>query len=502
MHVLIADDSSEHSAALLSALSRWFGPSTAGTALDADGFAAALEQGGYDLAITVSSIHWADTTACGEAVRARFPGLPIVMIVAAPAIPVGGASAGFDGLAVDPQARQDSFRDAVRAALDKVEQRATENEQRLRLAAVLNTVADAIITITETGIIESFNPAAERIFGYTAAEAIGRNISILMPAPFAADHGRYLAEYRRTGIGRIIGIGRELPGQRKSGEIFALELAISDTPLPNGRLFTGVCRDISERKRTEGALAKALGQALLAERAKADFLATMSHELRTPLNAIMGFTEALLMEVFGPVESPRQRTYLHDIHASATRLFETIGSTLDFIEANDHLRILVEKEFDLGALIRRASERHRAAAAAERKRLTLDIAEDLPPVRADEGALRQIVENLLDNAFKFARAVGSIALAARQRPDNAIEIRVSDDGIGMAPADHAVVTAPFGQLGRPYARRTQGIGLGLPLSKSLIELHGGTLTLDSTSGAGTTVIVTIPPSRVLASRRA
>ncbi|MBI1206586.1 MAG: PAS domain S-box protein [Azospirillum sp.] len=500
MRILIAHDHPDDWTVLLREMSQDFASLSARQVADQSMFGEALTEGGFELAVTDHQLTWSDGFTVGRRLRARFPALPIVLFTArgSERIATAALRAGFDDYITRAEANWDEVRTAMRAALERGRQRTSEYEQKLRLTAVLGTVADAILTIDEAGVVESFNPAAERIFGYTAGEVIGRNVAMLMPSPFAQEHDRYLADYRRTGVGRIIGVGRELLGRRKTGEVFALELAITDTPLPSRRIFTGVCRDISPRKQAEGTLAEARGLALLAERAKSDFLSNISHELRTPLNAILGFTEVLLMELFGPVENPRHRGYLQDIRAGATRLFNSITSILDFVEASNQARMLVEQEVNLGALIHHASARHRVTADENGQHLTLCIASGLPLLRADELALRQILDNLLDNALKFSAPGGHIAVAVGRSAGGDVEITVSDDGTGIKPTEQEVVTRPFSQPGSPYARRTQGVGLGLPLSKTLIELHGGTLSLGSRdSGPGTTVTVSFPASRVV-----
>jgi signal transduction histidine kinase len=223
----------------------------------------------------------------------------------------------------------------------------------------------------------------------------------------------------------------------------------------------------------------------------------MSHELRTPLNAIIGFAEVMETEVMGPLGVPRYRDYARDIKNSGVHLLEIINDILDLskIEAGK-----VQMQEDTVALKRVVQacltlidERARLAHVS----LTSDVADDLPPIRADERKLKQILLNLLSNSVKFTPAGGSVAVSARVLSSSEIEIAVADTGIGMSEADIPKALTPFTQIDNSLSRKFGGTGLGLPLTDSFVRLHGGKMSITSELGRGTIVTVTLPGNRVV-----
>ncbi len=260
---------------------------------------------------------------------------------------------------------------------------------------------------------------------------------------------------------------------------------------------TGAHRDITRRKGEEELLKKATEEADRARRAKSEFLATMSHELRTPLNSIIGFSDILANETFGSVGRPEYREYARDINDSGRHLLAIISDILDVTRIEANGLQLVESACDvkllLGACVRVVAER----AAKAGIELVREIPDDLPTLYADERRVRQIMLNLLSNGLKFTPRGGRVAVGARSEASGALVLWVADNGIGVAESDIERVMAPFRQADGSLARHYEGVGLGLTLSKSLAELHGGTLTLSSRLGEGTTAAVVFPPQRVL-----
>jgi len=232
-----------------------------------------------------------------------------------------------------------------------------------------------------------------------------------------------------------------------------------------------------------------------ASRAKSEFLANMSHELRTPLNAIIGFSEIIKDQSFGPIGQPRYSEYAKDIYDSGGSLLELINDILDLTKVEAGKMELQKSFVDVADVMRRCLRLVKERAAKFNVRLRTSFDPNLPHLFADEGRLRQIAVNLLTNAVKFTPAGGDIVLSASVDQDGAIVISVADTGIGMSPPEIAVALERFGQTPSAQSRPNEGTGLGLPLTKTLVELHGGQLGIDSVPGKGTTVTVKFPPQQ-------
>ena len=260
--------------------------------------------------------------------------------------------------------------------------------------------------------------------------------------------------------------------------------------------IAGSIGDISTRKEAEQRVVEAKESAELASRSKTEFLANISHELRTPLNAIIGFSEVMRDGLFGPVENIRYKEYLRDIHASGTHLLSLINDILDVAKAEAGKIELIEECVDVDRMIesclRLIHERALQAGVA----ITVDLRPNLPKLWADQRKICQIVLNLLSNSIKFTPRGGRIALAATADREQGMALTVSDTGIGIAPQDIPKVLSPFGQVDSSLSRKHEGTGLGLPLSKALVEAHGGTLLLESRIGEGTHVTALFPVFRL------
>ncbi len=256
--------------------------------------------------------------------------------------------------------------------------------------------------------------------------------------------------------------------------------------------------EIAQRKKFEVALAAARDEAERADRAKSEFLANMSHELRTPLNAIIGFSGIMRRKLFGPVGDTRYGEYAEDIENSAEHLLSVINDLLDLSKVEAGQMTLKPTSVDLGALtkdcIRIVAQRAGEAGLA----IQLDIPDDLPRLWADPRLCKQMLYNLLSNAVKFTDRGGKITVAAKRRQGGGAQISVSDTGIGIAQEHMAIVLEPFGQADGSSERAVEGTGLGLPLVKSLAELHGGGMELTSELGVGTTATIWCPGERLVA----
>ncbi len=278
----------------------------------------------------------------------------------------------------------------------------------------------------------------------------------------------------------------------KNGRI----IEVVHRPLPSGG-FVATYTDITEQEHATRELLAAKEQAEIASRAKSDFLANMSHELRTPLNAIIGFSQIITEQMFGPIGNARYREYAGDILYSSQHLLQIINDILDMAKIEAGRVELNEAPVDVHAVasasLRLVRERAETAGLA----LELDVPEQLPLLLADERLLKQVLLNLLSNAIKFTPRGGKVAVTGGVDNDGAWMLSVRDTGIGIAPDDIPKALAPFGQIDGSYTRTRGGTGLGLPIVRALVELHGGTFSLDSAVGRGTTAVVRFPGERVL-----
>jgi len=373
-----------------------------------------------------------------------------------------------------------------------------------RIRGILESMVDAVVTIDSRGRIETFNPAAEQLFGYREAEVVGESINILIPEDFRRDHDQWLRAYKPGAASRIIGGDREVLAMRRGGATFPMTLAVSelvphgDADRERGRVFVGVIRDITLRKQKEAELLSAKSQAEMANRAKSEFLANMSHELRTPLNAIIGFSEILDSEFFGQLND-RQKACAKDIHDSGKHLLDIVNAVLDMSKIEAGRYELNEEPLDPYEAVAQClmMVRDRAVGASVALTNRMPEAPRLPQVNVDRRAFKQVVLNLLSNAVKFTPEGGSVTVSGRMAENGSLAISVADTGIGIAPEFMAHLFEPFRQADNSSSRRYEGTGLGLSISKNFMELHGGDLTCESSFGAGTTMTLRLPADRII-----
>jgi signal transduction histidine kinase len=256
-----------------------------------------------------------------------------------------------------------------------------------------------------------------------------------------------------------------------------------------------VTSDITHLKRAEAELRQAKEQAELANRAKSAFLANMSHELRTPLNAIIGFAEIIQMEMLGPVGTERYLEYATDIGTSGHHLLNLINDLLDLSKIEAGKLELHEAWIDIPATVETCLRFVKERALNHGVELATELIGTLPPLWADERAMKQILLNLLSNAVKFTPQGGRVTVRAMIDGERRLRLAVSDTGIGIAEKDMPRVLEAFGQIDSAMNRKHAGTGLGLPLTRSLIELHGGVFSIESEPGKGTTVSARFPAQR-------
>ena len=365
-----------------------------------------------------------------------------------------------------------------------------------RYLAIFDTEVDAIVVADRFGIIQSFNRAAETIFGYASEEAIGRNVRSLMPEPDQSVHDDCLASYRKSGERKIIGIGREVVGRRKNGSDVALDLSVAEwRDIDGQQCFTGIMRDVSARNQQARELQRATEiaeqariEAEAADCAKTEFLATMSHEIRTPLTAITGFTDLLSRR--GKL-SKEQRRYLELIRTANTALLTIVNDILDFSKVEAGQLELQSRPFSLSALIHDAAMIAQPAAAKKSLTVKWTLERNMPEwLVGDDARLRQILFNLLNNAVKFTEA-GSIAVTVCPKLSSdgqeLVHFAVTDTGIGIARELQHRLFKQFSQTDGSINRRFGGTGLGLPICKRLVELMGGQIGVISDASKGTTI---------------
>jgi PAS domain S-box-containing protein len=375
------------------------------------------------------------------------------------------------------------------------------HEQEARLQAIVTNAVDGIVTINERGIIESFNAAAERMFGYPAAEAIGQNVKLLMPEPYRSEHDGYLDNYKTSGHRKIIGIGREVVGRRKDGSTFPLDLAVSEIPLNGRRVFTGILRDITERRATETKLEQAAIQmecinlelemandeVRQATDAKSSFLASMSHEIRTPMNSIVGMAQ-LLSETSLTSE---QQDYTQRLRRASDHLLDLINDILDLSKIESGHLELETVPIDLRRLMEDIGEMMALRAHAKQLDFVVRVSPGLPErVSGDPTRLRQILVNLVGNAIKFTDA-GQILVQVEPAESGQFRFSVSDTGIGIPAEKLGSIFDSFSQADTSTTRKYGGTGLGLSICKRLVELMGGDISVTSTPGLGSTFSFTV-----------
>lgn len=349
------------------------------------------------------------------------------------------------------------------------------HEARELARAVVETVLDAIITIDERGLILTANPSARTLFGYSEAELLGQNVSMLMPSPHKEAHDGYLEHYRRTGERRIIGVGREIMGRRRDGTLVPLELAVSETRVGTRRVFTGVLRDITERREID--------------RLKNDFISAISHELRTPLASIIGSLGLLQAGVVGPL-SPKASEIVQLARRNADRLVSLIDDVLDLdLIASGDLK-LKKTESDAHQLLKLAAARHREAAHARGVQLTLHGGP--LPLWADPGRLAQVLDHLLSNAIEFSPPDSEVRLTAELRPDDRVRFSVQDRGPGVDETHKERLFERFYQLDSSTRRAKGGAGIGLTLCRGIVEQHGGHIDVRNLTPRGAEFAFEVP----------
>jgi PAS domain S-box-containing protein len=374
------------------------------------------------------------------------------------------------------------------------------HESRERLRAVIDAVPAMIYACDADQRFVFMNNHAARHWGVNPEEAIGRTTVEIL--------GETDGKECQTLDITVLNTGDMLPAYERvltdaKGRERVMLSTKSPIPDASGRasLVVTAAVDITDRKQAEGRLIEAMEEAEFANRAKTEFLANMSHELRTPLNAIIGFSEMLSTESLGPIGSPRYKEYSVDINTSAIHLLGIINEILDLSRIEAGQVKLHEEQIDVPALLADVIRITRPRAEESELDLRNLAVAGLPMLYADKVKVKQALLNLLSNAVKFTPPGGRITVNARVAADGAVEFIVSDTGIGMSEDEIPLALSRFGQVEGSMARSYTGTGLGLSIVTSLIKLHGGSCSIRSKKGAGTTVVLSFPPDRMIAAAK-
>jgi PAS domain S-box-containing protein len=366
-------------------------------------------------------------------------------------------------------------------------------EQQLRLTQLsMDQAAEGMHLVGNDGRFLGVNDAACRQLDYSREELLKLTVFDVDPSI----HRDTWAENWRTAK-EVGSQSFESTHRRRDGTGVPVDVTVNHLNFDGEEYHFTVARDASIRRRTERELREAKEQAEAASRAKSEFLANMSHELRTPLNAIIGFSEVMRGELLGPMGSPRYTEYATDIHESGSHLLVLINDILDVSRAEAGELTLNEGEVDIAAVVRSARRLIEQRATAAGLALDTTIPSGLPPILADERMVKQMVINLLSNSVKFTPEGGRIRVSAALEPSGSLCLKVSDTGIGLSEAEIPIALTPFRQVESGLTRKHGGTGLGLPLVKSLIELHGGSLKIESEPSRGTTVSLRFPIARIV-----
>lgn len=362
----------------------------------------------------------------------------------------------------------------------------------LVLARVLQIATDAVVCVNAEQVIRYFNQGAEVMFGYEAAEALGQPLSLLLPKRFRLPHARHIESFGAEGIAsRRMSERAPIFGLRKSGEEFPAEAAINRVSTDSGTLFTVLMRDVTEQRRNEALVSRALAEAENAIRDRDDLLSLVSHDLRNPVNAVKMLASSLLR-----IQAKPDAIHLPELAAehatvmlqAATQMDTLIQDLLDVTRLEKGRLQIVRRPHPIGALVVATADLLEPLASSRGVSLETELAAGLPLVSIDPDRITQVLSNLVGNAVKYTPEGGHVRLRALRHGDG-VQVIVQDTGTGIAPEDLPFVFDRFWQ-----SKRTDrsGAGLGLAIAKGIAQAHDAALTLESELGRGTSAILTLP----------
>jgi len=370
---------------------------------------------------------------------------------------------------------------------DRLLRGAGESRHRqAQLQSILDTVPEAMIVIDDRGIMRSFSMTAEQLFGWSANEVIGKNVSILMPTPYRHEHDAYLRRYLTTGERRIIGIGRIVVGERKDGSTFPMELAVGEAQVGTDRFFTGFVRDLTERRSQERRMHELQSELVHVSRltAMGEMASSLAHELNQPLSAITNYLRgAGTLLKSKQVDASRIRDVLDRSAEQALRAGDIIKRLREFV-AKGETQQTIENP---GVLLEEAAALALVGAKEQGVRVTLRCDRDVPDIVVDKVQIQQVALNLIRNAIEAMETVSrrELTIAVKRQKDAAL-FSVTDTGTGIAPEIAQHLFEPF------VTSKPNGMGVGLSICRTIIEAHGGRIVADSNKGGGTIFEFTIP----------
>ncbi|RJT35109.1 PAS domain S-box protein [Mesorhizobium waimense] len=373
------------------------------------------------------------------------------------------------------------------------------SELKSRIAemrTIIDTATDGVVLIGRDGAIRSISRPAEALFGFDSDEVAGKPFASLFAIESQRAARDYLNGLSEPGVASVMNDGREVIGREAQGRFIPLFMTIGRLPSDSG--FCAVVRDITQWKRAEEDLTQARAVAERASSQKTDFLARISHEIRTPLNAIIGFSELMVDEKFGPVANDRYRDYLRDINRSGNHVLDLVNDLLDISKIEAGQQEMDYEAVSLNDTLAETVAMMQPQANRERVIIRSSFASRLPEVVADLRSVRQIALNILSNAVRYTQAGGQVIVSTAYETSGDVVMRVRDTGIGMSQAEIEQALKPFKQINALKRGRGDGTGLGLPLTKAMVEANRARFSINSTPGEGTLVEVAFPSTRVLA----